>query len=51
MMAVRKDNVEAVTCLLERNADVSVIDAKDKTCLYVAAEEDCVNVFEVSYWD
>ena len=48
MMAVRKDNVDAVTLLLHRLADVSVTDSKDKTCLYVASEENCVNVFAVS---
>ena len=39
MMAVRKNNVETVKLFLDRNADVTVTDSKDKTVLYVSAEE------------
>ena len=51
MMSVRKNNVETVKLLLQRNADVTVADSKDKTCLYIAAEENCVDAFEVSVLD
>ena len=47
MMAVRKNNVETVQLLIARHADITVKDAKDKTCLYVAAQEDCEDVFMV----
>ena len=47
MMAVRKNNVETVDVLLARMADITVKDANDKTCLYVASEEDCTDVFKV----
>lgn len=47
MMAVRKNNVDTVVVLLERMADITVKDANDKTCLYVASEEDCADVFMV----
>ena len=46
MMAVRKNNVETVDVLLARMADITVKDANDKTCLYVASEEDCTDVFK-----
>ena len=48
MMAVRRGNLDTVNVLLGHNADVTVTDTKDKTCLHVAAEEDCINVFKVS---
>lgn len=48
MNAARKNNVETVKLLLQRGADVTVKDATDKTCLYVAAEEDCWDVLNVS---
>lgn len=47
MMAVRKNNVDTVVVLLERMADITVKDANDKTCLYIASEEDCADVFMV----
>ena len=47
MMAVRKNNTEAVTLLLNRGADITVKDADDRTCLFIAAEEDCVETFLV----
>jgi len=47
MNAVRKNNVDTVTLLLQRGADISVKDAADKTSLYVAAEEDCWDVIDV----
>ena len=47
MMAVRKNNKETVNVLLTRMADITVKDANDKTCLYIASEEDCADVFMV----
>jgi len=49
MNAVRKNNVDTVTLLLQRGADISVKDAADKTSLYVAAEEDCWDVIDVCF--
>lgn len=49
MMSARKNNVETVRLLLKQNADIFVKDSSDKTCLYVAAEDDCVDVFMVRH--
>ena len=49
MMAVRKNNTEAVKLLLSRGADVNLKDSDDRTCLFIAAEEDCVETFKVSW--
>ena len=47
LMAVRKNNVESVKLLLEYSADLTVKDANDKTCLFIAAEENSREAFEV----
>ncbi len=48
MMAVRRNNTDVVVLLIERGADVSLKDSDDRTCLFIAAEEDCVDTFKVS---
>ena len=49
MNAARKNNVETVTLLLQRGADVTLKDATDKTSLYMSAEEDCWDVLDVRF--
>ena len=46
-MAVRKNYLESVKLLLEYSADITVKDANDKTCLFIAAEENSKEVCEV----
>ncbi len=48
MMAVRRNNTDVVVLLIERGADVSLKDSDDRTCLFIAAEEDCVDTFKVN---
>ena len=47
MMAVRKNNPDVVKLLAARGADITLKDADDRTSLFVAAEEDCVETFKV----
>ena len=47
MMAVRKNNTDVVKLLAALGADVSLKDADDRTCLFIAAEEDCVETCKV----
>ena len=47
MMAVRKNNPDVVKLLATRGADITLKDADDRTSLFVAAEEDCVETFKV----
>lgn len=49
MMAIRKNNVEAVRLLVSRGANVSLKEVADKTCLYIAAEDDCIEVLQVCF--
>ena len=49
LMAVRKNNLETVKLLLEHSADLTVKDANDKTCLFIAAEENSIEAFEVAF--
>ena len=49
MLAVGKGNLETVKFLLGVNADFTVSDTKDRTCLFIAAEENCVGVFKVCW--
>ena len=48
MMAVRKNNTEVAKVLLTLGADITLKDADDRTCLYIAAEEDCVETLKVT---
>ena len=49
MMAVRKNNTEVVKKLAALGADITLKDADDRTSMYIAAEEDCVETLKV--WD
>lgn len=47
MMAIRKNNVDTVRLLISHDANIMLKEATDKTCLYIAAEDDCIDVFDV----
>ena len=47
LMAVRKNNVESVKVLLDHLADITAKDLNDKTCLFIAAEANSKDAFEV----
>ena len=47
MMAVRKNNTEVVKVLTALGADITLKEANDRTSLYIAAEEDCVETLKV----
>ena len=47
MMAVRKNNTAVVKELMRLGADITLKDADDRTCMYIAAEEDCLETLEV----
>lgn len=49
MMAVRKNNTEVVKVLTALGADIRLKDADDRTCMYIAAEEDCVETLKVAF--
>ena len=48
LVAVAQGNKEATDALLVRNANVRVKDSSDKTAIYIAAEENCLDILKVS---
>ena len=47
LVAVAQGNKESVDALLNRDANVRVKDSSEKTAVYIAAEENCLNVIKV----
>ena len=48
LVAVAQGNKEATDALLRRDANIRVMDSSDKTAIYIAAEENCLDILEVS---
>jgi ankyrin repeat protein len=48
LVAVAQGNKEATDALLKRDANIRVMDSSDKTAIYIAAEENCLDILDVS---
>ena len=50
LVAVSQGNQEATDVLLKRGANIQVMDSQDKTAIYIAAEENCLEILEVKIY-
>lgn len=49
LVAVAQGNEDSVSALLENDANIRAKESSDKSAIFIAAEENCIDVLEVIY--